>query len=458
MFSLSGYDFDAHLHMFQWGGRQILLDVNSGSVHLMDEAAARMIELLTASGGDWESALALLEREFTPSEIEELCQDVRELQAAGQIFSEPDDFLFDASSLVPKALCLNVAHACNMRCGYCFAGQGAFGHAPALMDLATGKQALDFIVAASSGRRHLEVDFFGGEPLLVRPLLHELVDYARRLEWEHDKRFNFTLTTNGLLIDEELIEFVKNQDIAMIMSLDGRPEVHDRNRPMPDGSGSYDRVLPGIKAMVAAEPVSYYVRGTFSRQNLDFASDLQWLIDQGFDNLSLEPAVGTDSVYAIQAGDLPAVLKEYERLTELLDAARAAGRELHFFHYDLDLQGGPCLAKRLSGCGAGLEYLAVTPEGEIYPCHRLIGDPDFLLGHVGQPGLKEEVRQLFARSQLPAKTDCLQCWARFFCGGGCYASAYARNGKLASPDPVSCAMHRKRIECALYLEVKDKAS
>lgn len=456
MFSLSGYDFDVHLHMFQWGACKILLDVNSGSVHLLDDAAGRLIELLGAASGEWAEVLPALKIEFGANEIEELCQDVRELYAAGHIFSAPDDLVFDAGPLNPKAMCLNVAHACNMRCGYCFAGQGAFGQEPALMDMATARQALDFLIAASGGRRHLEVDFFGGEPLLVRPLIFDLVAYARRREGESGKEIKFTLTTNGLLIDRELIEFVREQDIGVIMSLDGRPEVNDRHRPLPGGNGSYEAVLPRIQAMVAAEPPSYYVRGTFSRQNLDFASDLQWLIEAGFDNLSLEPAVGTDCEYAIQAEDLPAVLGEYERLTEVLAAARAGGRDLHFFHYDLDLQRGPCLAKRLSGCGAGLEYLAVTPEGDIYPCHRFIGQAEFLMGHVSRPDLDREVRRRFAGSQLPGKAACMDCWARFFCGGGCLASAYSRNRDLASPDQVSCAMHRKRIEGAIYLNVMEK--
>ncbi len=456
MIDLSGYDLSAHIHRYDWGGCQILLDVNSGSVQLLDDMSSRCLDMLATNGGDWNLTRASLGQDFKSDEIDALYSEFQDLYADGQLFSEPDDYVLDTGILKPKAMCLNVAHACNMRCGYCFAGQGAFGHPPALMDLETARQAVDFLLLASGERCSLEVDFFGGEPLLVKDLLFDVMTYARQREKESGKTINFTLTTNALLIDQEIIDWVIDNHIGVIMSLDGRPEINDLNRPLPGGQGSYDRVLPAIQAMVAAGPVSYYVRGTFTRKNLDFASDLQWLFDAGFNCLSLEPAVGEDEEYAIQPHDLPAVLSEYERLTEVLARIRASGQELHFFHYNLDLQKGPCLAKRLSGCGAGLEYIAVTPEGDIYPCHRFIGQADFILGHVSRTMLDTGIQVRFARSQLANKPECLKCWARFYCGGGCHASAYGRNRDLTIPDPVSCAMHKKRIEGAIYLDILDR--
>lgn len=326
------------------------------------------------------------------------------------------------------------------------------------MSLETAKLALDFLMQKSGDIRNLEVDFFGGEPLLVADMLKELVKYGRKLEQQWNKKINFTLTTNALLLDDDMIQFIVEERIGVILSLDGRPETNDRHRMLNNGSGSYNFIVPNIKKMVDSQPVSYYVRGTFSKKNLDFSQDFQHIVELGFDSLSLEPAVGADNGFSIQEEDLPRVLEEYEHLTELLHHYRQAGQEIHFFHYNLDLQKGPCLAKRVSGCGAGMEYLVVTPSGDIYPCHQFVGEKNFLMGHISTGQLNEDIRQSFAGNHLQNKKICCECWARYYCGGGCHANAYHSNGDISRPSQVSCAMHKKRIEGAIYLELVEKFS
>lgn len=353
--------------------------------------------------------------------------------------------------MVLKALCLNAAHMCNMNCRYCFAAQGDFGMQPGLMELEVAKRAVDFLIAHSAGRRHLEIDFFGGEPLLAADMLRQLVKYCRSLEATHGKEFAFTLTTNGLLLNKDIIDWVIDNNIGVILSLDGRPEVHDHYRPLKNGSGSYEAVLPKIKAMVEANPVSCYVRGTFTRQNLDFAEDCRHLFQLGFNSISLEPAVGPDNGFAIQKDDLPRVIEEYDRLVDILAEYEASGRKVHFYHFNLDMQKGPCLAKRLTGCGAGVEYLTVTPQGDLYPCHQLVGEEGFWMGNVsgGQPD--PDIKQRFSQCQVHDK-ECAWCWARYYCGGGCLAQAYLQNGSLKQPHEVSCKMHRKRVEVSVILD------
>ncbi|MEN6461711.1 MAG: thioether cross-link-forming SCIFF peptide maturase [Syntrophomonas sp.] len=340
---------------------------------------------------------------------------------------------------------------------YCFASQGVFGLKPSLMSLETGKQSLDFVIEKSGGIKNIEVDFFGGEPLLNIDVVKELVQYGRQREVETGKHFNFTLTTNALLLDDDSMDFIIDNGISVILSLDGRPEVNDFHRILNNGQGSYDLVLPNIKKMVARNPVSYYVRGTFSRKNLDFASDLEHLLELGFDCISLEPAVGTDNSHSIKKDDLPRVLEEYERLTDVLLDYHQQGKNVHFFHYNLDLQKGPCIAKRTSGCGAGNEYIVITPEGDIYPCHQFVGEDKFYMGNVMNGELNEEIKSLFQHNRLPDK-ECRDCWARYFCGGGCHANAYHNSGDISKPDTTSCTMHKKRIEGAIYLDLQKQLS
>lgn len=456
MRSLANYDFAANIHLYRYKELNILLDVNSGAIHILDDLAYQLVEGIIAKQGDLEKARIDVSKQNPGYAEDEIDQLILELEAAIQaesLFTEGQVLEVNLSNLHIKAICLNVAHACNMKCRYCFAGQGEFGRPPALMSLATARQALDFLLEQSGAIKNLEVDFFGGEPLLVFPMLQELLPYARQREEQTGKKFNFTLTTNVLLLDDEVIDFVIANEIGVILSLDGRKEVNDRHRILNNGAGSYDLILPRIKKMVEHNPVSYYVRGTFSRQNLDFASDLEHLVELGFDCVSLEPAVGPENGFAIQESDLPQVLEEYERLTELLLNYHRQGKHIHFFHYNLNLQKGPCLAKRSTGCGAGIEYLVITPEGDIYPCHQFVGEDDFYMGNLQEGQVDRKIRSKFETNQLRNK-DCKRCWVRYFCGGGCHAQAYRQHGNINIPHYPSCAMHMKRIEGAIYLDLR----
>jgi uncharacterized protein len=456
LLSPTGYDFATGIHLFRWKELNLLLDVNSGAIHILDDISCRFIEKLRDYAGDSDQVMEDLKAEYSDNELQEVVEELESAHKAGAIFTEADILLADLSDLPIKAICLNVAHACNMKCRYCFASQGDFGMNPGLMSLETGQRALDFLIEKSGRVKNLEVDFFGGEPLLNAVMLRELVQYGRQREEESGKHFNFTLTTNALLLDDVMIDFVINNSISVILSLDGRPETNDRHRILNNGEGSYPLIVPNIKKLVEKKPVSYYIRGTFTRHNLDFSRDLQHIIDLGFDAVSLEPAVGPKNEYSIQEADLPLVLEEYERLTDLLCDYHHAGREVHFFHYNLELQKGPCLAKRHSGCGAGVEYLVVTPTGDIYPCHQFVGENEFLMGNIYNAQLNGEIKQRFINNRLRNKEDCLRCWARYFCGGGCHANAYHTNGDMAKPAGVSCVMHRKRMEGAIYLDMIKK--
>jgi len=453
LFSPQGFDFDADLHAFQHEGINVLLDVNSGAISVLDDLGHRFIQKLKENKGDFQLVLDQLADEFASEEIQELLADLANTRAAGAIFTPAESLTLDWSELPIKALCMNVAHACNMKCHYCFASQGSFGLKPQLMAFSTGRQALDFLIARSGQAKNLEVDFFGGEPLLNWSVIKQLVQYGREMEPSTGKRFNFTLTTNAVLLDDGIMDYIIENDISVILSLDGRCSTNDQHRIMNNGVGSYDIIVPKIKQMVARNPISHYIRGTFTKGNLDFSRDLRHIVELGFDAVSLEPAVGSANPYAIQASDLPAVLAEYDRLTELLYSLHCEGRDIHFFHYNLDLQKGPCLAKRLSGCGAGVEYLVITPEGDIYPCHQFVGESQFLMGNIDNAKLDEAIVATFAGNRLQDKETCRKCWARNYCGGGCHANAYHANGDMSVPDAVSCAMHRKRIEGAIYLEV-----
>lgn len=456
MFSPTGYDFEAGIHLFRHNELNILLDVNSGAIHLLDDISCHFIEKLRDFAGDINLVIDALKSEYSPEDLNEVAAELESMYEADAVFTREDDLRADLSNLQIKALCLNVAHVCNMKCHYCFASQGDFGLKPGLMPLETGKQALEFLVESSGLIKHVEVDFFGGEPLLNAGMLRELVAYARQREEEWGKKFNFTLTTNALLVDEDIINFVIDNQISVILSLDGRPVTNDRHRILNNGEGSYHKIVPKIKKMVDSKPVSYYIRGTFTRLNLDFARDLQHIIDLGLDSVSLEPAIGPKNGYSIEEQDLPQVLAEYDRLTDLLLSCHRAGRDVHFFHYNLDLQKGPCLAKRQSGCGAGVEYLVVTPEGDIYPCHQFVGEKQYLMGNIYGAELNREISRKFIKNRLGDKEECRRCWCRNFCGGGCHANAYYTNGDISRPAKVSCAMHRKRIEDAIYLEMCKK--
>ncbi|MGB4303187.1 MAG: thioether cross-link-forming SCIFF peptide maturase [Syntrophomonadaceae bacterium] len=455
----SDYNFPANVHLYRFQDLNIVLDVNSGAIHVVDHLAAQFIQAFINCRGDFYQAMEACAAQYDWEKVTEVALEVTGLWEDGSLFSDPEDPLVDLSDAPVKALCLNVAHACNMKCHYCFAGQGSFGLNPSLMSREVGRKALDFLLEHSQGVRNLEVDFFGGEPLLNWEVVKDIVAYGRELEARTDKVFNFTLTTNCLLLEEDIMDYLVKENVGVILSLDGRQEVNDRYRVLNDGQGSYQTILPKIHRMIEKGPVSYYVRGTYTRNNLDFCADVGHIIEQGIDCLSLEPAVGAGSDFAIGEEDLPQVLNEYGKLALLLLEYHQQGRQIHFFHYDLDLQKGPCLAKRQTGCGAGSHYLAVTPEGDIYPCHQFVGHGEYCMGNVLEnQELHQGIRHKFTSNTLLVKEECRQCWARNFCGGGCHANNYFTNGSISQPDKVACAMHRRRVEAAIYLELKKRLS
>ncbi len=395
-----------------------------------------------------------------PEEYREILDEIRELADRGMLFKE-DTYRqglidFQKRKTVVKALCLHIAHDCNLACRYCFAGEGEYHGDRALMSFEVGKKALDFLIENSGNRRNLEVDFFGGEPLMNWEVVKQLVAYGREQEKLHDKNFRFTLTTNGVLLNDEIMEFCNREMANVVLSLDGRKEVNDRMRPTRNGKGSYDLIVPKFQKFASQRRAlgkSYYVRGTFTRENLDFASDVLHYADLGFDQLSMEPVVAPpEEPYALQEEDLPRLMEEYDRLAREFVERKKAGKGFTFFHFMLDLEGGPCVYKRLSGCGSGTEYLAVTPWGDLYPCHQFVGNPDFLLGNVEEGIVRPEICNEFKLCNVYAKPSCRDCFARFYCSGGCAANAYNFHGKITDAYEIGCALEKKRVECALMIK------
>lgn len=454
MINLQGYNFSANVHLFQLKDLNVLLDVNSGAVHVLDHPAFTFIQELIRAQGDWDLAQSRSEAHHSLESVEETRDEIEQACLEGSLFTaEVDLDYFDYSSAYPKSICLNVAHACNMRCRYCFAQQGSFGQTQGIMGPEVAQRAVDFLIKSSGPRRNLELDFFGGEPLLNLEVVKSTVDYGRSKAAQVGKQITFTLTTNALNLDKQAREYLIAEEIAVILSLDGRPEVNDRMRILPGGEGTYQRIAPRIQEMVARQPVSYFVRGTFTAQNLDFSKDFLHLLDMGFENISLEPVTGGEPDIILTEEHLPQIAAQYEELTEIIIASEQEGRPVNFFHFNLDMNQGPCLAKRMTGCGAGVEYLAVTPEGDIFPCHQFIGIPEFNMGNVRGNELDKSIRQRFAGNTLAHK-DCRQCWARFYCGGGCHALAYYQSGDMSIPHQLACSMHHKRLECSFYMAAK----
>jgi uncharacterized protein len=443
------------LHKYRFDGVRIAVDVNSGSVHVVDELTWEVLDRYESQSP--EQILQALEPTFPSNEIREVLKEVDQLKQGGQLFT-PDTPLEELSrpqQPVVKSLCLHIAHDCNLRCRYCFASSGHFGGARELMSEEVGRAALEFLLEASGSRKNCEVDFFGGEPLLNFATVQRLVDYGRRRAAQLGKVFKFTLTTNGVLLDEKTEQWLNEQEIAVVLSLDGRPEVNDRMRTFVNGSGCYTTIVPRIQRFVRSrQNRNYYVRGTYTAKNLDFSQDVLHLANLGFDHISVEPVVAPEQEeYALQATHLPLLLEEYQNLTRRYLERQEAGKPFNFFHFNLDLSGGPCLAKRLSGCGAGHEYMAVSPRGELYPCHQFVGREDFLLGNVFERNLKYSIMNSFQQAHVYNKPKCVQCWARFFCSGGCHANAQAANGNLLEPQDIGCRLEKKRLECAIYLQV-----
>lgn len=450
------------IHQYKLSGYNIVLDVYSGSVHAVDDVAYDAIALID-QGLTREAATAQLEQKYrdradvTPADISDCFDDIEELTAAGQLFA-PDayaDHAFDFKnrSNVVKALCLHVAHDCNLRCGYCFASTGGFDGTRCLMPYEVGKKALDFLVAHSGKRVNLEVDFFGGEPMMNFDVVKRIVAYGRELEKTHNKKFRFTITTNCYDVPADAPDFCDREMHNVVLSLDGRKEVHDAVRPVHGGGGSYDRAVENARKLVAhRQDKDYYARGTFTKRNLDFAEDAEALFDAGFEHISIEPVVlEKGHPLAITEEDLPGIEAEYERLMLNVYKRRKEGRPYNFFHFMIDLSGGPCLRKRLSGCGAGREYMAVTPEGDLYPCHQFVGREQYRIGNLDDESLDETVRGRFLDNHVGKKEACRTCWAQYLCAGGCAANAEAYSGSILQPNPQECRLLKKRTECALAL-------
>ncbi len=448
------------IHTFTALNQPMALDVGSGAVHALDELALEALKLWDSM--DRQTIAAQLSERFDPQEVEETLAELDELERMGQL-NAPDDYehVDVLSPGVVKAMCLHAAHDCNLRCKYCFAGAGEYhGRNRCMLSFETGKKALDWLVKMSGNRVHLEVDFFGGEPLMNFDVVKELVAYGRSLEAPFNKKFKFTTTTNGLSLNDEIIDFLNREMDNVVISIDGRPEVHDRMRPTPNGRGSYEHIVPNaLRLANSRNQQRYYIRGTFTAHNLDFSKDVLHLADAGFEQLSIEPVVADASCdYALSQKDLPKILDEYEILAREYLKRRRDGRWFNFFHFMVDLQGGPCLRKRLTGCGAGNEYVAVTPEGDIYPCHQFVGREGFLMGSVLDGSFNREIQQKFAANHVLSKTACKSCWARFFCSGGCAANAHAFHGDISSPYDLECQMERKRLECAMALYALEQES
>ncbi|WP_418750768.1 thioether cross-link-forming SCIFF peptide maturase [Frisingicoccus sp.] len=444
------------VHQYKNNGYNIVLDVNSGSVHVVDDLVYDMIALYETNSK--EEIAEKLSETYSPEDIREAYSEIEELVKAECLFTEDiyKDYIFDFKKrpTVVKALCLHIAHDCNLACKYCFAEEGEYHGRRALMSFEVGKKALDFLIANSGSRRNLEVDFFGGEPLMNFDVVKQLVAYGREQEKLHDKKFRFTLTTNGVLLNKEVQEFANKEMANVVLSVDGRKEVHDFMRPFRGGRGSYDHIISKFKEMAESRnQTNYYVRGTFTHYNTDFASDVLNLADEGFKQISVEPVVAPESEdYAIKPSDLPKIMEEYDRLAQEMLKREKEGRGFNFFHFMIDLSGGPCVAKRLSGCGSGTEYLAVTPWGDFYPCHQFVGQEEFLMGNVDDGIVRTDIQEEFKCCNVYAREKCQECFAKFYCSGGCAANAYNFTGKITDTYDIGCEMMRKRVECAIMLK------
>lgn len=452
------------VHCYKLGGLNIVLDIYSGSIHVVDDATYDIIEMYEDTPRE-EIKKIILEKyendnEVNEAEIDECFSQLEQLKACGKLFT-PDNFenlagkLKERSAGVVKALCLHVAHVCNLNCSYCFASQGKYHGQRALMSYEVGKQALDFLVANSKGRRNLEVDFFGGEPLMNFDVVKRLVAYARSIEKEAGKNFRFTLTTNGMLIDDDVIEFANKECSNVVLSLDGRKEIHDKYRVDYAGNGSWEKIVPKFQKLVEArEGKNYYMRGTFTHENPDFLEDIETMLDLGFTELSMEPVVGPeDEPTTLTKEDMPIVMEQYEKLALLMLERHRAGKPFTFYHYMIDLKGGPCVYKRLSGCGSGTEYMAVTPWGDLYPCHQFVGKDDFLLGNVFDGVTNAKCVDDFASCNVYTREECRDCWAKLYCSGGCAANAFNATGSVKGVYKYGCELFKKRMECAIMLEI-----
>ena len=452
------------IHQYKLGGYNIVLDICSGSVHVVDDIAYDIIGAFEVTPKE-ELIESVFKKycntqEVTLNDIEECYAQVEELRDAGKLFV-PDSFepmagkLKEKTSGVVKALCMHIAHTCNLNCSYCFASQGKYHGDRAMMSFEVGKRALDFLIENSGTRHNLEVDFFGGEPLMNFDVVKQLVAYARSIEKQHNKNFRFTLTTNGMLIDDDVIDFANRECSNVVLSLDGRKEIHDRFRVDYAGKGSFDRIVPKFQKLVEARGgKNYYMRGTFTHANPDFLEDIKVMLDLGFTELSMEPVVCAPGDPAeLTDEDTKIVMDQYEKLAELMLERHREGRPFTFYHYMIDLKGGPCIYKRISGCGSGTEYMAVTPWGDLFPCHQFVGDEKFKLGNIYDGVTNKACQCDFANCNVYARSECRDCWARLYCSGGCAANAYHSTGSVTGVYKKGCELFKKRMECAIMLAI-----
>lgn len=450
------------IHRFTQGGIYIIADVNSGSVHEVDEVIYDICGIIenAASKDCPQNAIDALGGKYTVAQICEAYEDIYELAS--------DDLLFSSEMKIPanlikpddipiKALCLHVSHDCNLRCKYCFAQTGDFGTVRSLMSAETAKKAIDFVIKSSKNRQNIEVDFFGGEPLMTYDVVRDTVEYAKTQGKIHNKNFRFTITTNGVLLNDEISEYLNREMSNIVLSLDGRKEINDEMRKTISGDGSYDFIVPKMKKLVdnRAKDKDYYVRGTYTGKNLDFANDVLDIYNHGFDQISVEPVSAPDNCgYEIKTTDLPKIKEEYQKLSEIMLDLESRGEGFNFFHFNVDLEQGPCIIKRMRGCGAGCEYLAVTPEGDIYPCHQFVGNKDFFMGNINEGTFSREHATQFANVSVYTREKCKNCWAKFYCSGGCSAANFNANGDINNTYETGCELERMRLECALYRAVK----
>lgn len=465
------------VHQYKNNGYNIVLDVNSGMIHIVDDLVYDIIAIYEEKDKDailqemvktynnpeyaelFETEL--ISAEVVKAAVKEALDEVGQLKQDGALFTEDiyQQYItdFKSRSTVVKALCLHIAHDCNLACRYCFAGKGEYQGDRALMSFEVGKKALDFLIQNSGKRKNLEVDFFGGEPLMNFQVVKELVQYGREQEKIHDKNFRFTLTTNGVLLDDEVMEFANKEMSNVVLSIDGRKEINDYMRPSKNGKGSYELILPKFKKLAESrKQTNYYVRGTFTHKNLDFSEDVKHLAELGFKQISVEPVVSLpEEPYAIKEEDIPFICDQYDKLAKYMLEKKKEGKDFNFFHFMVDLSGGPCVAKRLSGCGSGTEYLAVTPWGDLYPCHQFVGETDFLMGNVTEGITRIDIQDEFKCCNVYAKEKCKDCFARFYCSGGCAANSYKFHGKINDAYDIGCELQRKRVECAIMIKAAE---
>ena len=453
------------IHKYFLNGYYIVLDVNSGAVHVVDKLFYDMLDQVEPElpAECPQSVIDAFTKDYSEDAIRETYGEMVALKENGQLFTE-DDYAQFANMMVSspiKALCLNIAHDCNLRCEYCFAGKGDYCQGRMLMTEEVGKAAIDYLLHYSQGRHNLEVDFFGGEPTINFDVVKKVVEYARSKEKEFDKKFRFTITTNGLILNDDMMDFINREMYNVVCSVDGRKEVNDRVRARVDGSGCYDAIIPHFQELIRRREASgndenwqYYVRGTFTKYNKDFGNDVMHMFDLGFDQISFEPVVAdAKQPYALTYEDLPDVFAEYERLSKLIiENKKSAGKHFNFYHFMIDLDQGPCAIKRLRGCGCGNEYVAITPDGDVYPCHQFVGHEEWKMGNVFDLSINKEMKDNFARATVYHKPKCQECWAKFYCSGGCNANNWQYMGDVLDSFDLACEMEKKRLECAIMIQ------